>query len=93
MVIGLDEVRGDVLAEQILMSQQPEPVAADLADELRVETTAPGPDRHVGSAASGGQQYLAIGVTAVEQFRWGTDEHVPGEVAKYAEGAGHDLRA
>ena len=83
--IRLDEVARHVLDGEVLASELPHPVAADLADEVRLQPAARRPHGDVGGTPAGHQDHLAERVTTALQLGVGSDQHVPGEVADHAQ--------
>ena len=74
--------------------ERAEPVAPDLADEIGRLAGAACPHSDVGSTAARSEHHFAEGVTTAQQFRVGSDEYVPGEIADDAHVArhgGHDF--
>lgn len=71
--VVLHQVGHDPLPVEVLLGQLAEAVAADLADEVRLDPGAPGPHGHVRRAPARRQHHLAEGVTAAQEFGVGAD--------------------
>jgi hypothetical protein len=65
---------------EVLSGHLAEAVAADLADELGVQSAPLRPNGHVCGAASRSQHDLAERVASGQQLTVGADQDIPGEI-------------
>ena len=83
--LSFDQMRHNMLFVEVFLGKLSETVPSHLADEARRDSASTRPNGHICCASPRGQQYLAEGVAALQQFGIRANQYIPGEVPENAQ--------